>query len=380
MQSDHAIHFSTDSARTIGLEQAITLSVIEQFFLFRVSENGWLEISDQEFIAKLPFWSLDILQQSLNQLRIQGLIEIHQAGNALQPQLFYKLKSQQAQGLPIVNAPPQHVSQEVQGRSIQNQTSLNQFNRSGPMTEIWQPDRFIFQQCQQLAIPEAFIHEAIPEFVTYWRERGINSASWGSKFQKHVLKLWRDHETKVAANKIPTPITKDWKPSDDTYEILTRDNVDPDFIQHSIAEFLLYWMERGSAETTWNTKFVSHIRRQWKQFCSSIEHSTDPIRIPKNWQPSSECYEIARLAQIDTQFAKDQIRPFVLYWSDTNQTSTSWNTKFVQHLKWSWAKRHQLENIGHNEKTAGNNSSGNASNQTFVQRHQDTSWWDELKS
>ncbi|GAA3910522.1 DnaT-like ssDNA-binding domain-containing protein [Litoribacillus peritrichatus] len=379
MPGDLTIHFSADLARTYGLDQAITLSVMKQFFEYRPSENGWLAISDQELLEKLSFWPIETIHRALNQLSNQGLINIHQAGNTLHPQLMYKLTpNTRTQGLPIVNAPPNQVTTNQSAPRSQTQQSLNQFNRSSAMTETWQPDRFVIQQCLQLGIPEPFILEAIPEFVTYWRERGISSTSWGAKFQKHALKLWRNHETKVAANKIPQPITKDWKPSEDTVEILTRDNVDPDFIQHSIAEFLLYWMERGSAEITWNTKFVSHIRRQWKQFCSSIEHSTDPVRIPKNWEPSPECYEIARLAQIDIQFAKDQIKPFVLYWSDTNQTSTSWNTKFVQHLKWSWAKRHQLDNIGHHEKNRANHSSGHSANQSFLERHQDTSWADEL--
>jgi hypothetical protein len=374
--NSYSINFSASLARTHGVEQAITYSVLKQFQLFRPNNKGWIGITNQEWLEKLPFWSIEQIQSALNQLRVQGLIEIHQAGNTLQSDCHYRLtqRKENAAGVPIVTSiPPSNTNAHT--------SSDQKFSRSGPIPDRWQPDNHVIQQLTRLGIPEEFILDAIPEFVTYWRESGKSAISWGSKFQERVRKLWMEYETKVAANKLPTQITKDWQPSKDALDILKRDNIDPQFIQDSIAEFLLYWMERGSAEITWNNKFVSHIRRQWQQFCSSIEHSTNPTRIPKNWEPSPECYEIARLAQIDSEFAREQVKPFVLYWSDSNQTSPSWNTKFVQHLKWSWAKRHHLENIGssaQHEKATGNNPSGNASNKTFIERHQDTSWADDL--
>ncbi|MFC3152428.1 DnaT-like ssDNA-binding domain-containing protein [Litoribrevibacter euphylliae] len=376
---DHLIHFSADLARSHGLDQAIAYSVMKQFQEFRQNKNGWVAISDEEWQAKLPFWTLENIHRALNQLRIQNLLEIHQTGNTLTPKCLYRLikTSPRPQGLPIVESVPR--STNAHGKNTQNQNAA--FSRSGPMPDQWHPDPHVLQQLTRLGIPENFIQEAVPEFVTYWRDSGKHAISWGAKFQERVRKLWMEHETKVASNKIPAPITKDWHPSQDAMDILVRDGIDPEFIKDSVAEFLLYWIERGSAEITWNNKFVSHIRHQWQKFCSTIEHSTNPTRIPKNWQPSQECYEIARMAQIDGQFAQEQVKPFVLYWSDTNQTSTSWNTKFVQHLKWSWAKRHQLENIGQSvghEKGSGNHQSGHSTNQSFIQRHQDTSWADEL--
>lgn len=379
MHSDLLLSFSTDMARSHGLEQAITFAVLQQFQQYRPNQKGWLTISDQEFIEKLPFWNIETIHRALNQLRVQGLIEIHQAGNTLKPNCLYRvIPSRKQQGLPIVN----NVPVSTQTPNQERQQKANQgFGRASTITEQWHPDPHVIEQLTRLGIPQNFIQEAIPEFITYWLESGRSAISWGSKFQAHVRKLWAEHETKVANNRIPQPITRNWQPSEDALEILKRDGIDQQFIQDSVAEFLLYWMERGSAEVTWNNKFVSHIRHQWQKFCSTIEHSTNPTRIPKNWQPSSECYEIARLAQIDITFAKDQVKEFVLYWSETNQTSTSWNTKFVQHLKWTWAKRHQLETIGqsvNHEKTAGNHQSRNTANQSFSQRIQDTSWADDL--
>lgn len=388
---DYSIHFSANLARSHGLEQAIAFAVMQQFQAFRQNKNGWILISDDDWTSKLPFWTIETIHSSLNQLRVQGLIEIHQAGNTLNPKCLYRVvKKTSTSGLPIVNSIPSQASGNRNAIGTgnttgnTNNTNLQQnptFSRSGPMPEQWHPDPHVIQQLTRLGIPENFIQEAIPEFVTYWKESGKHAISWGAKFQERVRKLWMEHETKVASNKIPAPITKEWQPSQDARDILIRDGIDPEFIKDSVAEFLLYWMERGSAEITWNNKFVSHIRHQWQKFCSTIEHSTNPTRIPKNWQPSPECFDIARMAQIDVEFVKEQIKPFVLYWSDSNQTSTSWNTKFVQHLKWSWAKRHQLDNIGQSvshEKGSAHHQSGHTANQSFIERHQDTSWADEL--
>lgn len=388
--NDCIITFSAETARKIGVDQAIMLSVLKQLFQFRPStQQGWLELTDQDFLQHLPFWDTAQIQRSLDQLRAQSLLEINQQGTAIHPKLFFRLvraSRSTSKGLPIVNmqntasqTPQSNHSNSPQGQTPPQNKGASFIDREQPIHEQWLPDKFVVQQCRQLGIPDQFLQQAVPEFVTYWREQGTRSRSWGSKFQKHVLKLWRKEEASQASHSKPASITRDWKPSQDTIEILARDGVEKEFIEHSVPEFILYWMERGNAETTWNSKFIYHIRNQWKKFCSSIEHSTNPMRIARNWQPSPDCYEIFKMAKINTEFAKSQIKPFVLYWSDTNQTATSWNTKFVQHVKWTWAKQHQLEKVGY-EKATGSHSSGNPATQSFVQRHTDTSWSDGLQS
>src|SRR5690606_27650453 len=69
---------------------------------------------------------------------------------------------------------------------------------------------------------------------------------------------------------------------------------------------------------------------------------TEPRRITEAWQPSPEVYEVLRLANIDVDFGKRQVAEFVLFWRDSNQVHSSWNTKFLQHVKYHWAKQHAL--------------------------------------
>jgi DnaT-like ssDNA binding protein len=40
-------------------------------------------------------------------------------------------------------------------------------------------------------------------------------------------------------------------------------NIDKSFAEEQIAEFILYWQDNGQALSSWNTKFLQYIKRQW---------------------------------------------------------------------------------------------------------------------
>ncbi|MFK8022281.1 MAG: DnaT-like ssDNA-binding domain-containing protein, partial [Pseudomonadales bacterium] len=42
-------------------------------------------------------------------------------------------------------------------------------------------------------------------------------------------------------------------------------------------------------------------------------------------------------------FAREQLAEFCLFWQDNRQLHSSWNTKFLQHVKYRWARQHQFE-------------------------------------
>ena len=73
--------------------------------------------------------------------------------------------------------------------------------------------------------------------------------------------------------------------------IMHNDGVYPEFIEDAVPEFILYWRERGVVNDTWNSKFISHVRRQWHKFSASVDDDM-PRRISDDWQPSAECFEI----------------------------------------------------------------------------------------
>src|SRR5690606_33273314 len=112
-------------------------------------------------------------------------------------------------------------------------------------------------------------------------------------------------------------------PSADAVQILQRSGVSPTFIEDAVPEFLLYWRERGEAASTWNSKFIAHIRRQWARYSSALEHERDPHPIPSNWQPSEDVQDILRMANIDLAFARELLPEFILFWRDAGTPQRS---------------------------------------------------------
>lgn len=158
-------------------------------------------------------------------------------------------------------------------------------------------------------------------------------------------------------------------------EIMARGEIDRDFIEQAIPEFILYWRERGTNPKELNSKFIQHIRIQWAKYSSSLENSTEPKRINEQWQPAGDVFDILHLSHIDEDFARALLPEFIVYWKDSNQAHTSWNSKFIQHVKYHWAKRHQMEQAGSSHAgQQGTHTTGRTRDRSLEQDLTDTSW------
>jgi hypothetical protein len=155
-------------------------------------------------------------------------------------------------------------------------------------------------------------------------------------------------------------------------------NISLAFVEDSIPEFVVYWQERGDVGRTWNSKFIQHVKRQWMRYNSALEHDTEPKRIPDNWQPGKDVYDVLKLANIDLKFAQQQVTEFVLFWRDSNQVYASWNTKFLQHVKYHWAKQHALTTVNSQQVNhAGQqlpHSTGRTRDSSLAEQLNDRSW------
>ncbi len=320
-------------AATIGLEEAVMLHVIGEMLAHRPvrQQDGlrWVELSQQQLSEAMPFWApVDIrrIQKSLQDL---GLIVLDsQTGSA------------DSHWIAINQRAPQSPSQERQTSAAASPAgTLSSPAGASVIPANWQPGEDWIRQCRQQAIPETFVRQLVPGFVLYWRERGQSRFSWGNAFYKHVLREWRAEQTRRGVSELETAMSSDWWPSADAMSILINAGINEEFIEDAVPEFVLYWRERGASNGAWNTRFIEHIRRQWAKYSASIHYDTQPRRIPEDWQPSPECYDILRMAQIDEDFARDKVSEFVLYWRDTNQVHASWNTRFLQFIKTQWARR-----------------------------------------
>lgn len=316
---------------------------------------GWIQLEDKELVSYLPFWSAADIHRVRNSLQALGIVVVEQGpvdsnywiaidANAREGMVSSKtsrtVPSESANPSANSNSEQTNQSRGEKPQKLAAVTDLASTNRSGNLIPTdWQPDDNWIRLCRQHSIPDDFIRSLIPEFVAYWRERGQSRFSWGNAFYKHVLKEWRQEQTRRGAYELASTMSPEWRPNQDATDILENSGISRSFIEDAIPEFVLYWRERGVVHGAWNTKFIEHIRRQWAKFSASFGVDDTPRAIPENWQPSSECYEILQLAEIDEDYARARVPEFVMYWRDSQQAKASWNTVFLQFIKMDWARR-----------------------------------------
>ena len=355
-------------AETIGLEETVMLQAIADLIEYReeIKRNDdssltWIKVSYRELESLLSFWDLSEIKRIQESLQKLGMIRIEAVDS-------------KAEILLAIN--DQAHPKEKPKQSKQKPKTPPAINSAGHIPADWQPDQNWIRLCKQHSIPEDFIKQLVPEFVNYWRDRGQSRFSWGNAFYKHVLKEWRNEQTRRGAHELASTMSADWAPSPDAMDILENAGINSSFIQDAVPEFVLYWRERGAVHGAWNTKFIEHIRRQWAKFTTSFGRDDTPKQIADDWQPSLDCYEILQLAEIDEKWARSRVPEFVLYWKDRQQVKSSWNTVFLQFIKQDWAR--QLKHLESAEIANAENQSITGSGQQRLkekfQQFADRSW------
>ena len=64
-----------------------------------------------------------------------------------------------------------------------------------------------------------------------------------------------------------------------------------------------------------------------------------PQLMTDDWEPDESCYDVLKLSGIKKKFAKQQLAEFRIFWIDSKEIMTSWNSKFIQHVKFKWYKK-----------------------------------------
>jgi hypothetical protein len=321
--------FSPSLAATIGLEEAVLLHLLHDLSVCQRSRrhSQWIEIETITLEQLLPFWDRRELQRVSKSLADKGVVQIESAPLGASDCLRFCFYNDQ--------------------KNATHSPSTSRSPRPGSASALannWRPDEDLLQLLAlNHGISRAFALAQLEDFILYWRERGEVSHAWASRFRQHVLRQWRlQQQNEVAARPAARDLIGDWQPSDDALQILERAGINREFIDDTVPEFILYWRERGGNDGTWNSKFIAHIRRQWARYENALEYDQEPRPIPANWQPSEDVYDILRMATIDIAFACELLPEFILFWRDTGTPQRSWNTKFLQHIKYQWATRHHL--------------------------------------
>lgn len=306
--SDSRISFSKDVASTIGLSEAVLLEVLK--------ESGLKGRNLNELQNLLSFWTEKELTEYLKSLLSKGLVV-------------------------------ENKTSTLSSFSVKEIQTVDR--RESSMENSWRPEKELLDQILEYGIPEEFTYAQVEDFKHLNQEKEEKNKSWGIKFLRFVIKQWRQKEATDNQKRKRQPIETNWKPEDEAREILVRSGVDNDFIDKEVPEFVLYWSEKKEESDIWNSKFIAHIRRQWGRFQNVNEKDDLPFKIDSKWLPNEDFYDVLTLTNIPKEFADSTLSEFILYWKETGQSHNSWNSKFLQHVKFQWQKQNQnLSSQGQN--------------------------------
>jgi hypothetical protein len=418
-------------AATLGLEEAVLLTALGDLLQFLPMEahpgRNWYTAEPAHLEQLLPFWQPADIQRVSTSLRNQGALLLGAAPYGSSLYLKFALPSNKSQADAAPAAPS---------------------NRSAnTIAPNWQPDAETLARIAQLGVPEHFVREQLPEFVTYWRDRGESrhsfgslflklvkskwetfrataqrkqplaedwqpeqdtlrkladegvhstfvrrslqrfrdyhrnsgkqSVSWDLEFNDWVMEDWEKQETPFIEKRKPEAMTRDWQPSEHTWEQLERMAINPGFAAEVLPEFIYKWLERGGHSARWGELFIEYAREEWAYYCQGIEKNPVAKPISRNWQPGGDCLNhLLNQCEINQDFTLALVPEFRLYWREQGGARKSWDAVFVRHARYQWAERNKLA-IG--QQNGKSKASGDAKNQRTRDRSisdilTDTSW------
>lgn len=310
--TDNFLKFSKEAAKTLGVSEAVMLETINNSLKTKNKES----IDLSYLLNETTFWKEKKVLNLISRLQLRGLV-IHDKNNKT---------------ISLASTP---------SRGIKSEENLSSFleRKESLIRKGWQPDAALIDQASEYGISKTFVLSQVDDFVHLHREKSDTSYSWGIKFLRFVIKNWRAQEISDFKKFKRKPIDQTWMPDEEALEILYKTGISEEFIENEIPEFILYWSEKGSESDTWNSKFIAQVRRQWAKTQHLVNNSEIPEPIPANWKPSPDFYEVLSLTDIDRSFAESVLGEFILYWKETGQAHNSWNSKFIQHVKFQWQKQ-----------------------------------------
>lgn len=242
--------------------------------------------------------------------------------------------------------------------------------RKQPLSDSWHPDEGTLSKLSDEGVPSTFVRRCLQRFVEYHRNSGKQSVSWDLEFNDWVTEDWEKQDTPFIEKRKPVPMTRDWQPSEHTWEQMRRLAINPSFAAELLPEFIYKWLERGGHSARWGEQFIEYARIEWAYYCQGIEKNPIAKPISRNWQPSSDCLgHLLNQCEIDREFALGLVPEFRLYWREQGAARKSWDAVFVRHARYQWAERNKFAIGQHHGKPQESGHSGN-------QRTRDTSVWD----
>ena len=310
--TDNFLSFSKDAAKTLGLSEAVMLETIKH----KIKSLN-IEFIDMDSILKeTVFWNEQEVMTLISKLQLRGLISLNK-------------------DLKTISL----VASANKVKQVDSSREAFEERRESLIEKNWEPDAALIDQASEYGISKSFVLSQVKDFIHLHKEKSDTSHSWGVKFLRFVIKKWRTQEISDFKRLKRRPIDQSWHPDQEALDIMSKAGISEEFILDELPEFILYWSEKGQESDTWNSKFIAQVRRQWAKTQHLIDNSELPEPISADWKPSQDFYEVLALTEIDRTFADSVLSEFILYWKETGQAHNSWNSKFIQHVKYQWQKQ-----------------------------------------
>lgn len=143
------------------------------------------------------------------------------------------------------------------------QARRGMYERQTEMSPDWEPSLDALEILVNAGVDPEFIEDAVPEFVLLWRDRGIVTSDWNTKFIAHIREQWGMFQSSFSFEGTPRPIEKDWQPSAECFLILELAEIDEEFAQKRLPEFVMYWLDTKQARRSWDKVFLQYIKQEW---------------------------------------------------------------------------------------------------------------------
>ena len=335
--TDNFLSFSKDAAKTLGLSEAVVLETIKT----KIQSQNNLFIELDSVLEETIFWDEKKTITLISKLQLRGLVNFDKDKKRISLILSKKkIKDtnvdkkgfgERTESFMEKNWEPDaalidqaseygisksfvlsqlddfiHLHREKSDTSYswgvkflrfvikkwrsQEISDIKQLKRK-PIDQSWQPDEEAIEILTKAGINKEFIKNEIPEFILYWSEKGDVSDTWNSKFIGQVRRQWAKTQHLIDNSELPEPISPDWKPNQDFYEVLALTEIDKTFADSVLNEFILYWKETGQAHNSWNSKFFQHVKYQWQRqqgFNQSQPLNDVDRRIKSSWDLKTE--------------------------------------------------------------------------------------------
>ncbi|WP_288132544.1 DnaT-like ssDNA-binding domain-containing protein [Microbulbifer sp.] len=322
---ERPLSISPTLAATVGLEEAVLLTALGDLLPFLPAEShpgrDWYVAEGEQLEQLLPFWQPADIQRVATSLRNQGALLLGAAPYGGSSILKFALPET---GAPASNtAPP--------ARMASRQQTVRSANTIGPN---WTPDNETLARISQLGVPEHFVREQIPEFVTYWRDRGESRHSFGSLFLKQVKSKW---EAFRATQGRKQPLPQDWHPDQGTLSKLADEGVPSTFVRRCMQRFVEYHRKSGKQSVSWDLEFNDWVTEDWEQQETPFIEKRKPVAMVRDWQPSEHTWEQLRRLAINPSFAAELLPEFIYKWLERGGHSARWGELFIEYAREEWA-------------------------------------------